>query len=229
MNIITEIVKMENIRQIVQDKQLKTIILETGNKNIFILEENKFIVTKDFLKNKIEVFRGCESLETIVMEDFDFSEITTMEFWFLRCFNLQEIIFPIKSNCQNLTDLYGCFSYTNMNTIDLSFMNFEHNENLVSLACTFCVTTARKVVLPQININRIDGCFLDSTNLEEIIAPIKIYSENKDSFISTFENCPKLKFIDLSMSNMENKALVQQITKPINKNNISKDCVIILP
>lgn len=65
MNII--IGKMENIRQIIQDKQLKTIILETGNENIYIPNENKFIVTKEFLKNKIEVFRGCESLETIVM------------------------------------------------------------------------------------------------------------------------------------------------------------------
>ena len=229
MNIITEMVKMENIRQIIQDKQLKTIILETGNKNIFILEENKFIVTKDFLKNKIEVFRGCESLETIVMEDFDFSEITTMEFWFLRCINLKEIVFPIKANCQNLTELYGCFAHTNMDTIDLSFMNFDDNENLVSWACALCVTKARKVVLPQSNINRINGCFAESKHLEEIVAPVKIDLCKEDSFISTFENCPTLKFVDFSVSNMDSQALVQQLTNPINKNNIPEDCVIILP
>lgn len=229
MNNSIALSKMENIRQIVQDKQMKNIVIETGNENIYIPNENKFIVTKEFLKNKIEVFRGCESLETIVMEDFDFSEITTMEFWFLRCINLKKIIFPIKANCQNLTELYGCFSHTNMDTIDLSFMNFTQNKNSISLSCTFCVTKARKVVLPQSNINRINGCFAESKNLEEIIAPVKIDLCKENSFTSTFENCPKLKFVDFSVSNMESQALVQQLTNPINKNNIPEDCVIILP
>lgn len=229
MNNSITLSKMENIRQIVQDKQLKNIVIETGNENIYIPNENKFIVTKEFLKNKIEVLRGCESLETIFMEDFDFSEITTMEFWFLRCINLKEIIFPITANCQNLTNLYGCFSQVNMNIIDLSFMDFENNENFVNLNCAFCVTNARKIILPKCKVYRIDVCFCESKTLEEIVLPITIVSYDKNTFMSTFKNCNTLKLINFSKGNVETQEIVKHLNNPLTNNNIPEDCVVVLP
>ena len=229
MNNEIELLEIGDIRQIIQDKQLKTVILETGDKNIFIPEENKFIVTKYFLKNKANNFLDCILLQEIIMEDFDFSEITSLDFWFFGCRNLREIIFPIKANCQNVTSLYSCFSWMNMNTIDLSFMDFKGDKNLVNLDCAFCVTPAKKIVLPKCNVESISDCFCDSTNLEEIIAPITINSYNNDTFMKTFKNCPQLQLIDFSDSNMSQKELMKQLWNPINKNNLSEDCVIVLP
>lgn len=222
--------KISDIRNIIQENRLTSITIKTGDENIYIPKENKYIVTKDFLRDKFDVFRGCDSLEKIIMEDFDFSEITTMEFWFSNCKNLTEIIFPKKANCQNLTALYGCFSHTNMDTIDLSFMNFNNNHNFINLNGAFWATSARKITLPKCNqINRIDACFADSKNLEEIIAPIKIYLYNEDSFLETFENCYKLKLIDFSNGKVSKQGLFEHLNNPINKNNILEDCVIILP
>ena len=139
---------MENIMQIVQDNQLKNIVIETGHETIYIPNENKFIVTKEFLKNKIEVFRGCESLETIVMEDFDFSEITTMCNWFCLCKNLEEITFPIEANCEKLKSLCHCFPETKLQNIDLSFMQLNLN---IEIDCfgTFARSTVKKITFPS--------------------------------------------------------------------------------
>ena len=45
--------KPEDIRKIVKNNKLSNIVIETGNENIYIPEENKFIVTKQFLSNNI--------------------------------------------------------------------------------------------------------------------------------------------------------------------------------
>lgn len=71
------------VKAIKQDK-LKHITVETGNKNIYIPTESKFIVTKDLLVDEIRVFANLyyQDVKTIDLTKFDFSEITTMEEWF---------------------------------------------------------------------------------------------------------------------------------------------------
>lgn len=221
--------KISDIRNIIQENRLTSITIKTGDENIYIPKENKYIVTKDFLRDKFDVFRGCDSLEKIIMEDFDFSEITTMEFWFSNCKNLTEIIFPKKANCQNLTDLYGCFSHTNMDTIDLSFMNFNNNHNFINLNGAFCDTKARRIVLPKCKVYRIDVCFCESKTLEEIVLPITIVLYDKNTFMSTFKNCNTLKLINFSKGNVETQEIVKHLNNPLTNNNIPEDCVVVLP
>ena len=62
----------------VNNKELEHIVIATGEENRFIPEENKFIVTKDFLRNTTHLLTWCFSLKSIDFTDFDFSEITTM-------------------------------------------------------------------------------------------------------------------------------------------------------
>ena len=129
------------IKNIIKENKLEHIVIETGNENIYIPNENKFIVTKECLKNQTEVFNLCQTLKKINMSNFDFTEITTMRHWFRGCKNLQEIVFPTYANCKNLTDLTGCFSMSNIQTIDLSFMK---NLNMVVAIFAFESANTKK-------------------------------------------------------------------------------------
>lgn len=71
----------EDIKEIIKYKKLKNIIIETGNENIYIPEENKFIVTKQFLSNTTQLLHYSQ-LKTVDLTKFDFSEIITMACWF---------------------------------------------------------------------------------------------------------------------------------------------------
>lgn len=59
------------VKAIKQDK-LKHIIVETGDKNIYIPQESKFIVTKDFLVDKAGVFANLyyQDVKTIDLTKF---------------------------------------------------------------------------------------------------------------------------------------------------------------
>ena len=230
-----ELNEFTDIKNLIQYSQLKTVVIETGNENIYIPKENKFIVTKNFLQNQINVFSECKTLNKINMENFDFDEITNMSFWFQHCENLQEIVFPIKSNCKKLKSLYSCFSNTNLEIVDLSFMRTQ--ENKIRFTDTFYNSNAYKIVLPKCKIEDMEGCFFECKNLEEIIAPISIdlYEEyvlnmyTEESLLDTFYNCPKLKMVNLSNGSFNIEDFMEQIQNPNNNNNLPENCVIVLP
>ena len=216
------------IRNIINDNKLKTIIIETGIENIYIPNENKFIVTKEFLANVTDVFCGCHTLEKIDMEKFDFSEITTMTCWFWKSKNLKEIIFPTVADCNQLTDLYGCFSETTLGVIDLSFMEMLEN-NKIRFMRTFKHSKAQKIILPKCQILNMEECFSDCLNLEEVVAPVNIDLSLEDVLFETFDKCEQVQLVDFQKGKFDVENFVNKITHPNNKNNLPDDCVIILP
>ena len=226
----------DEIRSIIKDYNLTNIVLETRDENVFIIEENKFIVTEEFLSNTTHIFGNCYTLKKIDMEKFDFSKIKTMRSWFSRCNNLTEIIFPKEADCNQLTDLYACFLVSNLQTVDLSFMKFSKNKK-VCFIDTFYASKVNKIILPQCTINEINGCFMDCLNLEEIIAPVNLILTKPDALrlyiedviVDVFYNCPKLKMIDFSNGSFNKQDFIEQINTPDYNNNLSEDCVIILP
>ena len=71
----------KDIKSIVNQNQLTNIVIETGNENIYIPKENKFIVTKAFLYNTPNLL-DFTKLKTVNLTNFDFSTIHTMACWF---------------------------------------------------------------------------------------------------------------------------------------------------
>ena len=222
-----KLTNISDIRETIQLVELKNITLETGNENAFISNENKFIVTKNFLSNITEVFLGCVTLEKIDMGNFDFSEITTMESWFRGCTNLIKISFPKTANCNKLTELYYCFANTQLKIIDLSFMKLNNNQLDIRLA--FFFSSAKKIILPNCSISFMDECFSWCEQLEEIIAPITFDLPDNDSLFETFEQCKKLKLIDLSEGNIGKNNLIVELNNQLTRNNMLEDCIVVLP
>lgn len=231
-----ELFAPKRIKEVVNERKLEKIVIETGNANVYIPIENKFIVTEEFLSNTTHIFGNCYTLKKIDMEKFDFSKIKTMRSWFSRCNNLTEIIFPKEADCNQLTDLYACFSALNLQTVDLSFMKFSKNKK-VCFIDTFYESKVHKIILPQCTINEINGCFMDCLNLEEIIAPVNLILTKPDALrlyiedviVDVFYNCSKLKMIDFSEGSFNVGDFIEQINTPDYNNNLSEDCVIILP
>lgn len=221
-----KLIEPEDIAKIIQSKRLKNISIVTGDENVYIPSENKFIVNKTFLTDFIGVFSSCSSLQKINMENFDFSEITTMAKWFCQCKKLEEIIFPIEANCGKLENLCHCFPETKLQNIDLSFMQLSLN---IEIDCfgTFARSTIKKITLPSCNIGNFENLCLRCKKLEEIVAPI--YIKNKIQLLKTFYECPNLKLVNLSKGHFSQKQFIKQINKTDNKNNLQNDCIVLLP
>ena len=210
----------------INNNKLKTIVIETGNENIY-LPYGKFIVTKDFLATSISVFSFCDRLIMINMEDFDFSEITTMRSWFFGCKNLSVITFPNRANLNKLESLNGCFNGTAIREIDLSFMETKHLA--INFQHTFFKSQVKKVILPKCTISNLEGCFSQCDNLREIIATENIRLNDANVLYTTFSDCTNLNLINFSDSNFNNKDFVNIVQAKENLNNIPEDCVIVLP
>lgn len=214
------------IREKIQEDKLTAVTIETGNENIYIPKEHKFIVTKGFLTDIVNVFNHCNTLRTINMENFDFSEITTMSWWFSDCENLKEIIFPKHANCGKLKRLNNCFAYTNLKIIDLSFMTCNEKIEFIS---TFHKSKSTKITLPKCYVENLQRCFLGCKELKEIIAPLHINLHIENILLSTFNDCINLKFVNFDNGNFNNTDFVNIVQDKYMSNNIPDDCVIILP
>lgn len=217
------------IKNIIKENQLTNIIVETGYDNIFVKEENRFIVTPNFLFDEELVLKDCDTLHKIDMSNLDFSEITTMTEWFWGCTNLTEIVFPQIAQCENITSLYGCFGETNINVIDLSFMNFDENLDEITFTKTFYNSNAKKIILPKCKVEDLCDCFEKCYNLEEVIAPIIIDDFDEYTLLETFYGCKKLKLINVENAVFDKQEFMDELNNELNSNEFSKNCVILLP
>ena len=149
------------IEQAIRQDDLKHIIVETGDKNIYLPQESKFIITKDLLVNATDVFGYLyyDSMKTIDFSKFDFSEITTMKHWFAHSYNLEKIIFPAQMNMPKLNSLEAAFfSCESLKEVDLSWIV---TDSIVDFTNTFLYCdNLVKVTLPTITIK---GLLYDMT------------------------------------------------------------------
>ena len=217
---------------------LKHIIVETGDKNIYIPAESKFIVTKDFLVDKPGVFANLyyQDVKTIDLTNFDFSEITTMEHWFEHSYQLEKVIFPKQMNMPNLNDLSSIFySCKALEEVDL---NLIVTNSQVKLAKAFCdCENLKKLTLPKCKAISVSSIVQNAIQLQKVTLPIELtIKEYFDlRFMNMFRNCVNLKLIDVSEAKLINKkpetihTFKDLLEKKNNTFNIHKDCVVLLP
>lgn len=58
-----KLTQVADIKYIITNNQLTSIIIETGDENVFIPEENKFILKKNFLLASENLFLHCKTLK----------------------------------------------------------------------------------------------------------------------------------------------------------------------
>ena len=188
----------KNIRNIIHFWKTKDLIVETGNRNIFLNTENKLIVTDSFLKNITDVFFGCQYLVSIDFTNFNFSKITTMENWFFGCNHLKTVIFPENMDCQNLTNLTRTFQITSLKNLDLSNWKFDTTVP-VSMENTFAFCDyLEKIILPNVIFDNIGGLALDCFNLKSVTFTGGEFTENGiNQSVDSFGNCEHIELIDM--------------------------------
>lgn len=220
--------KVGKIKQIVDENKLSAIIVKTGNENVYIPEKNEFIVTKEFLKNQEEVFKECAYLCEIIMDEFDFSEITTMFKWFHSCVKLEKIIFPKVVNCHNLSDMSRCFVSTKIKSLDLSNWKFSENarvqiENLVAFNVHI-----KSLKLTKMNILQAHSLAYDCQNIKEIDFGNSCFTiQDNDSLFDIFFNCHKLELVDCSKMTNTGADIVKILHNQIYPQN--DDLIILIP
>ena len=220
------------ITETIRKLELKTVVVETGNENIFIKEENKFIVTKYLLAHKTYLFAVCSTLQEIDLTQLDFSTITTMAFWFDATSNLKMIKFPETANCKMLQSLYRSFSYSAITSLDLSFMETENN--LIDVQGLLMNSNECKIVLlPKITVNSFSYVFEDCSLLKKVIAPITFsksisWANRNNLFYNCFKYCNNLKLVDFSGGEISND-FYKLIDLYSNLKNVPDTCFFVLP
>ena len=186
-----------DITSIVPNKYPSKIVIETWEENVFIPDENKFIVTKDFLSNAPGLFAFCVFTE-LDMTNFDFSEITTMEKWFFDV-PVHKIAFPENVYCPLLTNMRGTFDTAKLEVLDMSNWNF--GDSKLDLKRMLNNTWVEKFTLPNATISNFEFCCHYCGRLEEIdFNECKLELQDRlhrNNFESCFDlktiNCTKVK------------------------------------
>ena len=223
----------KNIRNIMNFWKTKDLIVETGDRNIFLNTENKLIVKDSFLKNITDVFFGCEHLKFIDFTNFNFSEITTMENWFFGCNHLKTVIFPENMDCKNLTNLNRTFQITSLKNIDLSHWQFNTTVP-VSMEYTFAFCDyLEKIILPNVIFDNIGGLALDCFKLHSVSFTGGEFTEKGiNNSQDSFGNCKNIELIDISnFKTRYLKGLKEFFTSSLMEtlDGANKDLTIILP
>ena len=222
--------KPEDIREIVKNNKLSNIVIETGNENIYIPEENKFIVTKQFLSNNTQLLHYSQ-VKTVDLTKFDFSEIITMACWFFGCTELEEVIFPEKVNCDKLKSLTGCFVGSNIKSLNMENWIFGKQEVSLERMCQNCVNL-KSLILPAVNIKYIRELAQYCENLENVKFSSCVI-KNIGSFDCnySFAHCKNLQLVDLSESQTSIETLQYMLTSTyVNAlDQANPDCLIVLP
>lgn len=228
MAIKQKITKYTDLKKIVEYRKLENIIIATGKKNQFIPNENKFVVTKDFLKDVTHLLCWCFSLKSVDFSEFDFSEITTMSQWFIGCQNLTKIIFHEEVNCPNLQSLSSSFTYTKIKSLDFTDWYFEKEVNLEQM-CESC-SALEELKLPKVKSLSSYKLALKCKNLQVVECPLFLM-DNEQEWLHNdmFKNCENLILLNCSNAKIQNKNMnIKNILRK-NLENTHKDLVVILP
>ena len=180
------------------------------------------------IQNLSYLFRGCDNIISIDLSSFDTSECTNMKYMFGKCFILKEINlsnlntsnvidmsymfngckklenieFPNSFNIQKVEDMsfmfHQCFSLSS-----IKFPSSFSKNNLKNICYLFAkcykLTKADLSNLMTENAKDMSFMFDDCVNLETLlIDPDKFITKKVTSMCNMFENCNKLKSVDLT-------------------------------
>lgn len=224
------------IGEISYKEKLVNIVLETGNENVYISNEHKFIVTKEFLSNTSSLFCSCSRLESINMSNFDFSEITTMENWFEYSHNLEKVIFPEKMNMPKLKSLACIFQFCKaLKEVDLSWI--ETNSQVSCFLAFRGCENLNNLTFPKITLKSIGSIAENAYKLQKVKLPIELILSEKGFALvpdEMFKNCYNLKMIDMNEAKLVTNSdhihnLKDLLKAKKNLLNVPDDCLIILP
>ena len=180
------------------------------------------------IQNLSYLFRGCDNIISIDLSSFDTSECTNMKYMFGKCFLLKEINLSnlntsnvidmsyMFNGCKKLENIEFPNSFNIQKVEDMSFMfdqcfslssikfpsSFSKN-NLKNISYLFAkcykLTKADLSNLKTENVKDMSFMFDDCVKLETLlIDPDKFITKKVTSMCNMFENCNKLKSVDLT-------------------------------
>ena len=180
------------------------------------------------IQNLSYLFRGCDNIISIDLSSFDTSECTNMKYMFGKCFLLKEINLSnlntsnvidmsyMFNGCKKLENIEFPNSFNIQKVEDMSFMfdqcfslssikfpsSFSKN-NLKNICYLFAkcykLTKADLSNLKTENVKDMSFMFDDCVKLETLlIDPDKFITKKVTSMCNMFENCNKLKSVDLT-------------------------------
>lgn len=227
-----KITKATEIKDIVNNLQLKNITIETGKENVFMPQENKFILTENITTNVQNLLQLCNSIINVDLTNFKFDNVKTMQGWFAYCENLNNITFPKVVYCNKLTNMVTTFRNTKIKHFD--FTNWIFFQDL-RLDSTFSNSDCETIKFGNINMSNMLFTFNFCTKLQKVNFgnthfTISTYKDLSKT-LCAFKQCESLKLINASNFTVEAETV--PIEDVFTNNNVllgcNENCVIVLP
>lgn len=226
-----KITKATEIKDIVNNLKLTNITIETGKENVFMPQENKFILTENITANVQNLLQLCNSIINVDLTNFKFDNVKTMQGWFAYCENLNNITFPKVVYCNKLTNMVTTFRNTKIK--HFNFTNWIFLKDL-RLDSTFSNSDCETVKFGNINITNMLFTFNFCTKLQKVDFgnthfTISAYKDLSKT-LCAFKKCEKLKLINASNFTIE--AEIVRIEDVFTNNNVllgcNENCVIVI-
>lgn len=227
-----KIKEVTEIREIVNNLKLTNITIETGKENVFMPQENKFILTENITANVQNLLQLCNSIINVDLTNFKFDNVKTMQGWFAYCENLDNITFPKVVYCNKLTNMVTTFRNTKIK--HFNFTNWIFLKDL-RLDSTFSNSDCETIKFGNINMSNMLFTFNFCTKLQKVNFgnthfTISTYKDLSKT-LCAFKKCESLKLINASNFTVEAETV--PIEDVFINNNVllgcNENCVIVLP
>lgn len=215
----------KDIVMFIKNRNLKNVIIETGEENYFYPEENRFVLNWYNTQEAFNLLEDCDCLETVDFTNFDFSNTKSLGKWFYGCSNLKEIIFPKNVVCKKLFNLRRCFKGNAIKEIDFSSWIFEKTIDMREFVVD--CPLLESVKLPEMKVDDATQVINKCESLTTIEAPIEVTPQAPIKYVVS--HCDSLKLLDVSKAKLDNVKTSQEVLlSDENLYNIPDNCVVLV-
>ncbi len=179
--------------------QIDLYRISDGDKTTIYFLSNEEIVANEDMK---DTFYNFTSLEEIVFNNFNTSNVTSMRDVFAGCSSLTTLDVS-EWDVSNVTNMQGMFNGANLTEIDVSSWN---TSNLTNMSWMFQATSLEKIDLSNwdtSNVTTMAGLFYNCTSLAEVDVS-GFDTSNVTNMNYMFTRCTNLSSLDLSSFDTSN-------------------------
>ena len=158
-----------------------------------------------------DMFKGCESLESLDLSSFNTESVENMERMFKDCHNLRELNLSSfnTERVDNMNEMFNCCC-EGLESLDLSNFNTENVRDMTRMFADCRRLRELNIGFNTTNVEEMREMFQGCESLESLDLS-SFNTENVRNMERMFANCNKLRYLNLSNFNTDNTENINEM------------------
>ena len=158
-----------------------------------------------------DMFKGCESLESLDLSSFNTESVENMERMFKDCHNLRELNLSSfnTERVDNMNEMFNCCC-EGLESLDLSNFNTENVRDMTRMFADCRRLRELNIGFNTTNVEEMREMFQGCESLESLDLS-SFNTENVRDMERMFANCNKLRYLNLSNFNTDNTENINEM------------------